>query len=387
MNTKRFTALLVSGVMATSVLAGCGGIDKDATVATLDGQEIKLGIANFAARLQQAQYDDFYTAYFGQDVWKSDLYNNGTTMQDNIKDSVISSIEDLYILQNHMADYDVTLTDDENTAIANTAADFIAANDEKALDALGATEDIVKEYLTLVTIQSKMHDAIIVDADTNVSDEDANTSAYSYVTISKTSYKDADGNSVDYTDEEKEALGDTVKEFRDAAVTETLDTAADEYGYTVSSGTFASDNTTLDEAVLTALEGLTEEGEISDVVETDSSYYVLRLDQITDADATEQHRQQIVSQRQSDLYNEVLDGWKEASDWVLNEKVWAKVSFDNLFTTVVESTESTDSTEADTTSTEATESTEAVNETETESVDNTEAVSETEAVEATESVQ
>lgn len=385
MNTKRLTALLVSGVMAASVLAGCGGIDKDATVATLDGQEIKLGIANFAARLQQAQYDDFYTAYFGQDVWKSDLYNNGTTMQDNIKDSVISSIEDLYILQNHMADYNVTLTDDENTAIANTAADFIAANDEKALDALGATEDIVKEYLTLVTIQSKMHDAIIADADTNVSDEDANTSAYSYVTISKTSYKDADGNSVDYTDEEKEALGDTVKEFRDAAVTETLDTAADEYGYTVSSGTFASDNTTLDEAVLTALEGLTEEGEISDVVETDSSYYVLRLDQITDADATEQHRQQIISQRQSDLYNEVLDGWKEASDWVLNEKVWAKVSFDNLFTTVVEST---DSTETDATSTEAaTESTEAVNETETESVDNTETVSETESVEATESVQ
>ena len=65
MKIKKFTALLVSGVMAASILAGCGGIDKNATVATLDGQEIKLGVANFAARLQQAQYDDFYTAYFG----------------------------------------------------------------------------------------------------------------------------------------------------------------------------------------------------------------------------------------------------------------------------------------------------------------------------------
>ena len=386
MKTKKFTALLVSGVMAASVLAGCGGIDKDATVATLDGQEIKLGIANFAARLQQAQYDDFYTAYFGEDVWSSDLYNNGTTMQDNIKDSVISSIEDLYVLQNHMSDYDVALTDDENTAIADTAAEFIADNDDKALDALGATEDIVKEYLTLVTIQTKMHAAIIADADTNVSDEDANTSDYSYVNISKTTHKDADGNTVDYTDDEKEALADTVKEFRDAAVTDTLDTAADTYGYTVSTGTFASDNTTLDEAVLTALQGLREEGEISDVVETDSSYYVLRLDQITDADATEQHRQQIISQRQSDLYNEVLDGWKDDCEWVLNEKVWAKVSFDNLFTTVVESTESTESTEP-AEATETVEDTEAVSEEATESVENTEAVNETEAVEATESVQ
>ena len=95
MNTKKFTALLLSGVMAASVLAGCGGIDKDAVVATLDGQEIKLGVANFAARLQQAQYDDFYTAYFGEDVWNSDRYGNGTTMQDNLKDSVIGSIEDI----------------------------------------------------------------------------------------------------------------------------------------------------------------------------------------------------------------------------------------------------------------------------------------------------
>ena len=34
----------------------------------------------------------------------------------------------------------------------------------------------MKEYLTLVTIQSKMRAAIIADADTNVSDADANTS-------------------------------------------------------------------------------------------------------------------------------------------------------------------------------------------------------------------
>ena len=99
MKAKRFTTLLVSGVLAASMLVGCGGINKNATVATLDGQEIKLGVANFAARLQQAEADDFYRAYFGDDVWSSDLYNNGTTMEDNTKNSVIEMIENLYILQ------------------------------------------------------------------------------------------------------------------------------------------------------------------------------------------------------------------------------------------------------------------------------------------------
>ena len=377
MNTKKFTALLLSGVMAASVLAGCGGIDKDAVVATLDGQEIKLGVANFAARLQQAQYDDFYTAYFGEDVWNSDRYGNGTTMQDNLKDSVIGSIEDMYVLKNHMDDYGVALSEEDQTAIKTTAAEFMSVNTDDALEAMGATEDIVKEYLTLVTIQTRMREAIIVDADTNVSDEEANTSDYSYVVISKTSYKDADGNTVDYTDEEKADLADTVKKFQSAATTVTLEDAADEFGYTVSTGSFASDNTTLDADVLAALQGLTEEGQVSDVVETDSSYYVLRLDTITDADKTEQHRQEIIGNRQSELYSKVLQGYKDEAEWVLNEKVWKTVTFDNLFTTTVESTE-----------TETVNSTEpAATEEQTETTGQTESVAETEAVDGTESVQ
>lgn len=377
MNTKKFTALLLSGVMAASVLAGCGGIDKDAVVATLDGQEIKLGVANFAARLQQAQYDDFYTAYFGEDVWNSDPYGNGATMQDNLKDSVIGSIEDMYVLKNHMDDYGVALSEEDQTAIKTAAAEFMSVNTDDALEAMGATEDIVEEYLTLVTIQTRMREAIIVDADTNVSDEEANTSDYSYVVISKTSYKDADGNTVDYTDEEKADLADTVKKFQSAATTVTLEDAADEFGYTVSTGSFASDNTTLDADVLAALQGLTEEGQVSDVVETDSSYYVLRLDTITDADKTEQHRQEIIGNRQSELYSKVLQGYKDEAEWVLNEKVWKTVTFDNLFTTTVESTE-----------TETVDSTEpAATEEQTETTGQTESVAETEAVDGTESVQ
>ena len=68
-------------------------------------------------------------------------------MEDNTKNSVIEMIENLYILQNHMADYDVTLTDDETAKIAEVAAQFMADNDDKAINALGATEDIVRNTL------------------------------------------------------------------------------------------------------------------------------------------------------------------------------------------------------------------------------------------------
>ena len=122
MNSRKITALLLSGAMALSVLTGCGGVNKDKTVATLNGEPVTLGIANFAARFGQAGADDFYTAYFGKNVWTSDLYGNGTTGQDNFKDSVMDSLEDMYVLQLHMDEYNVSITDDEKAAITGRRA-------------------------------------------------------------------------------------------------------------------------------------------------------------------------------------------------------------------------------------------------------------------------
>ena len=79
-------------------------------ISTLNGEPVKLGVANFAARFGQAGADDFYTAYFGKNVWTSDLYGNGTTGQDNFKDSVMDSLEDMYVLQLHMDEYNVSIT-------------------------------------------------------------------------------------------------------------------------------------------------------------------------------------------------------------------------------------------------------------------------------------
>ena len=324
MRAKRWSALLLSGVMAASMLTGCG-MNKNETVATFDETEVPLGVANFAARFLQATYDDFYVAYFGEDVWSSDLYNNGTTMQDNIKDSVMQSLFDMYTLEAHMAEYDVELTEDDKAEIADTAAAFIADNSKDALDALGADEETVERYLTLATIQNRMHTAIIADADTNVTDED--------------------GNTVEYTDTELTLLGKTVGMFDMDAKAGTLEDAAEQYDYTVSSGTFTADDSTLDEAVLTALQGL-DEGEVSDVIDTDTDYYVVRLDEKTDADATETTRQNIISQRQSDLYDETLKGWEDEHDWTVKDSVWAKVTFDNLFTTTVQDTETETVTES-----------------------------------------
>lgn len=338
MKRKRFAALLLSGVMAASMLTGCSSVNKNDVVATFDGTEVKLGVANFAARLQQASSDEFYRAYFGDEVWSSDLFGSGTSMEESVKDSVMQSLFDMYTLQTHMAEYDVELTEEEKTTIAQTATDFMAANDKEALDALGAEQEIVEEYLTLMTIQDKMYDAIIAQVDTNVSDEEANTGAYSYVRVAKDSYTDDEGNTVSYTEEELAELAETVEAFAAEAQEDTLETVAETYGYTVSAGTFTAEDVNVNETVLATLQSI-EEGKVSDVIDTETAYYIVRLDAKTDVEATEQTRQSIISERESTLYSDTLSAWEEGHEWVVDEKVWATVTFEDAFTTVPESTE------------------------------------------------
>lgn len=356
MKIKKITALLMGGAMAASLFAGCGSLNTDAVLATMDGVEIPLGVANLAARLQQATYDDFYTMYFGEDVWSTDMYGLGYTMEDELKDSVISMIQVMYTMQAHAEEYGVALTDEEKAAITDAAERFITANSEETLEALGATQEIVEEYLTLATIEEYMYDAIIAEVDTEVSDEEANTSAYSYVVVSKTTYTDEEGNSASYTEDELTQLASDMEAFAEDAAENGLEAAAETAGYTVAEDTFTADDAYLDEEVLAALQEL-DEGAVSGLIELDSYYYVVRLDAVTDEEATEETRQSIIEERQSEYYSEVLTAWEEASGWELNEKVWAKVTFSYHFTTIEESTESVSDTET-------AEETEAVSQTE-----------------------
>ena len=173
MKLKRLAALVLAGAMCLTSLVGCG-VKPEETAATLGDQTVSAGLVNFICKYQKASIDDTYVAYFGEDFWGKDMYGYGTTMEEDLKASIMNVLHELYTVKAHMADYKVELTADETAAIKKAAQAFMSANSEAAIKELGASEEIVTEMLTLYTIQAKMYDAIIVDTDRNVSEEDAN---------------------------------------------------------------------------------------------------------------------------------------------------------------------------------------------------------------------
>ena len=343
MKAKKLTAILLSAAMAASMFTGCG-VNKNATAATLGSTNVSLGLVNFMVRYNQAEMDDLYVAYasyFGDDPWNTDIYGTGATGLEDTEDTILDTLHEQYTLAAHMDEYGVALTDEEEAAITEAASAFMKANSRKALNELGATQDIVEEMLRLYTIEEKMEAAIKDAAEIEVSDEEANMAGYTVVTYAIDSYYDSDSASyVSYTDEEVSAIQATfvaMKQLVDDG--STLEEAAETYGLSASYKTYSTYEEDGSEDTLILMLSQLSEGEVSEVFSTDEDIYIVRLDTLSDADATAEQMEDLISDKKSDAYDEVLAAWQEDDGWTVNSSKLSAIQIKNRFTTTAETEE------------------------------------------------
>ncbi len=341
---KKAAVLAAAGALAAMTVTGCSGpIDTDAVVATVGDEEIPLGVANFYARMLQGEYETNYAGMMGttaEEMWAQDA-GDGKTYEESMKDTIMENLENLYIISQHAADYEVTLSEDEQKAIKDAAAQFSEDNTDEAKETVSGYQKYIEKFLELSTIQNKMYSKMREGVDEEVSDEEAAQKSMQYVFFSYTTTDDS-GNSTELTDEEKEALKTSAQDLSDRVKNgEDIETVASELGAEVQTATFDSESTTPNEDLVAAADALAAEGDVTDVIETDSGLYVGRLTSLFDREATDQEKENIVEQRRQEQYDSLLEEWRDAAGIEVNQKVWNKVDFDDLGVTLITSDEET----------------------------------------------
>ena len=228
---KRILAAGMCATMTMGLLTGCSS-STGKTVAKMGDAKITLGEAEFMLRYNQAKTQGYLGALFGEgsNVFQQDLTGSGQAYGVTMKESVMNDLKNMILMEDHMSDYNVELTDEEKAAIEETAKEFLAENSKDVLKALAATEETVTRVLTLYTIQSKMQTAIEADVDTEVSDDEAAQKSiqYVYFTIPET-----ESEAEDTTEAESGSEEDTTEAATDAAE-ESGETVAETESETVS---------------------------------------------------------------------------------------------------------------------------------------------------------
>ncbi len=350
---KRWITAGICAGMAVLLTTGCSSVNTKSVVATFGDSKVTAGEAGFWLRFNQATTESALGALFGDgNMWEQDLTGTGQPYGNTLKSQVLSDLEEMVILEAHTADYGVELTADEEAAIEAAAQEFLAANSKETLKAMYADEETVTRLLRLNTIRNKMEKAIEADVDTNVTDEEAAQKTIEYVTFSTSGTTDEDGNTVELTDEEKEAIKqqaqDVIDAMKNGSTMEDAVKAVDETK-NVNTMSYGEDNTVLAEALKTAADALGDDEITEEPVPYDNGWYVVHMVTTFDEEATEDRKAEIIEERKSDLYSETLEGW-EPEEHEVDSDLWAKITFDVGFNAPETESESTAAeTEAETT--------------------------------------
>lgn len=305
---KRAVSAVMIGVMSASLLVGCGNkaangsgssAAKGNAAVTTDQGSISMGEARLYTYVMRSTYE----SYYGGDIWNMEI-EEGKTFGDSLKAVITSQLVQMITLSGQAEDYGVSLTEEDNTAVEEYVTNFKTNVGEEVMTKEGITEDDIRSMIQKSTLSGKVYAAMCDKEDVELTDEekaDATCIKVQHVLISTSdaTKTDAEGNKVDMTDEEKEAY----KEEQKAVAEEVLEKAkngedfkalADEYSAQNAGFEFSFDKRGFDpvnqssmvEPFYTASWKLGE-GEISDLVESEFGYHIIKCISLNDEEATQ----------------------------------------------------------------------------------------------------
>ena len=352
---KKITGALLAGALGAASLTGCSSpMDGTQPLLTSGEDTVTVGTGNLMLRMNQATMLSYYSMMGGSTtgLWSQDS-GDGETYGDTTKASILDELENMLVQKQHAADYDVSISEEEQGKIEEAAQAFMDANTEETIQNLSVSQSDVETLLELYTYQTKMYDPMVADVDTNVEDSEAAQSRITYCRIDISDTQNEDGTTTPLTDEEKQekkdqaqALLDKLQASADPASAD-MDALAKEVNEDLNAvdNTFGDDDTLLDDKLKEAAKTHQDGQVYGEEVEGENAYFVVRMDSVLDREATDAEKENIVSERQQNAYNDLLDQWKDDADITVNNREWDKVTLTDNEQYTIKQPETEDTTE------------------------------------------
>lgn len=260
-----------------------------------------------------------YESVYGPEVWK--VSRDGITLEENVKDTVLAKmaqIKTMYLLAQERG---VVLEDAENKKVGQAAEEYFDSltDTEKALMGVKAStiEQLYREY----ALADKVYRYIIQDVNPEISDDEARTITIQHILI-RTSTENEAGIRVVYTEEQKGQAYEKALEILRMAVEEGEDFLDLASRYSEDSLiTYSFGKGEMDPVFEEAAFSLETE-EISQIVETEAGYHIIKCISTFDREQTDLNKLAIVEERRREVFGQEYDAFVETLARQLNQELW-----------------------------------------------------------------
>ena len=322
--------LLAAGVLSGS-LTGCGsgdgigtkvvlttGFDKD-EVFRIETSSCKLPELMVYLTTIQNRYESVY----GREIWETNA--DGVTLEENVKNIALAQIAQIKTMNLMAEQYEVDLDEEEKARAENAAKAYYETLGEREIELMGVSEKTIKALYTELARAEKMYQYTIKDINPEISDDEARTITVQHILI-KTYALDGTGKKIEYTETARQQAYEEAREALALAKEgEDFDALIRRYSEDDKS-TYSFGKGEMEEAFETAAFNLGT-GEISDIVETEFGYHIIKCINTFDREETDANKIKIVEQRREEAFGREYDAYVETLTRNLNEELWDTVNF------------------------------------------------------------
>lgn len=294
------------------------GFDKD-EVFRIDKSSCRLPEAMVYLTNMKNQYEQA----FGNQIWQASY--EGETLEADMKKTVLARIARIKAM-NLLADkYEISLSDEESENATKAAKQYYESLTDKERELLAVDEKLLCMMYEEYALAGKVYEYLIADINPEISDDEARTITVQHILIKTYSLNEA-GEHVPYSEEaKKEAYRKISEALKRAKEGEDFAVLSAEYSED-SNSSYSFGKGTMDAAFEEAAFNLGTD-EISDIVETEHGYHIIKCISTFDRDETDRNKVKIVEQRRKEVFNEEYSGFVEGLARSLNEKLWETVGF------------------------------------------------------------
>lgn len=304
----RLAAAAVAAVLAIGS-SGCRVGDDEVTISRgmaddevflIDGKVCTLPVMKLLLLNNMNLHGESY----GIDLLQNENLKVQKKFEQYIKKTSMDEITRVYSMVALANAQGVTLTDEQKELAQWAGEDCFQSLTDEEVSYLSVTQEQVQDIYEKYALADKLYQVLVQDVNEEVSDDEARVMEIRQI----------------YTTNEeqaREAVADLKEEMEFSTVAANYN-EADEIMLTLQRGMLPQEAETVAFSM--------ENGEISDLIETDQGYYIFYCDNKFDEEQTQIHKQDIVEQRKQEAFHTVYDPFVETISSKLNESVWADIS-------------------------------------------------------------
>lgn len=323
---KRIIVLLLAALL---LLSGCNKESSNTKVVLTTGfvkdevfriETISCSVPEVMVYLTNIQQR--YQHMFGDEIW--DMSWDGVRLEDNIKETTLSQLAQIKTM-NLLADkHGVILDEGEMERVREAAQAYYDSLNDTERQVMQVTEEVIENMYAEYARAEKVYEFIIRDINPEISDDEARTIIVQQILL-KTYTLDGTGKKIDFSEEAKAGVYERAREILAMAQEEGSDFEQLIITYSeAEKGTYSFGKGEMDVVFETAAFNLGN-GEISEIVETEYGYHIIKCISTFDREETDANKIKIVEERRDEVFGREYEEFVSSLTRNLNENLWESI--------------------------------------------------------------